>query len=178
MSASRPHFEIDPSVAHSWTLPADVYLDPVLLERETKDLFGKSWQIGGRRDQVANPGDYFTAEVAGEPLLIVRGADGLLRAFYNVCRHRAGPPAEGCGSRKVFRCGYHGWSYSLEGRLLNAPEMEGTEGFNDSQFGLLSVRAEEWGAWIFVNLDEGAEGLIPSLRELPSQAGKYGLQDL
>lgn len=177
-SASRPRLEIDRSVANSWTLPAEVYVDPAPLEREREHLFGETWQIVGRRDQVANPGDYFTAELAGEPLLMVRGSDSVLRGFYNVCRHRAGPPAEGCGSRKVFRCGYHGWTYSTDGRLLNAPEMEGTEGFDHAQFGLRPVRTEEWGAWVFVNLDQDTEALIPSLRELPQQAGKYGLEKL
>src|SRR6185437_1710344 len=105
----KQKFEIDPAVGRSWTLPADVYLDPELLAREKASLFGKTWQIVGRRDQVANAGDYFTTELLGEPLLIARGTDGILRGFYNVCRHRAGPPAEGRGSRKVFRCGYHGW---------------------------------------------------------------------
>src|SRR5213082_3049306 len=81
--------QIDPAVGESWTLPADVYLDPAVLEREKQSLFGRTWQIVGRRDQVTNPGDYFTAELTGEPLLIVRGADGVVRGFYNVCRHRA-----------------------------------------------------------------------------------------
>lgn len=170
--------EIDPTVGSSWTLPADVYLDPALLERERRDLFGKTWQIVARRDQVAKPYDYLTAELAGEPLLIVRGADGVLRGFYNVCRHRAGPPAEGCGSRKVFRCGYHGWTYSCDGRLLNAPEMEETENFDQAQFGLQPVKLGEWGAWVFVNLDPDSEPLLASLRELPQQAGKYSLENL
>ena len=170
--------EIDPEVRNSWTLPADVYLDQALLEREKQFLFGRTWQIVGRRDQVASPGNYFTAELAGEPLLIARGSDGVLRGFYNVCRHRAGPPAEGCGSRKVFRCGYHGWTYSLDGRLLNAPEMDGTANFDYSQFGLQPVPIGEWGAWIFANLDTKPEALLPSLRELPQQTGKYGLEKL
>ncbi|HEX4663597.1 MAG TPA: aromatic ring-hydroxylating dioxygenase subunit alpha [Terriglobales bacterium] len=179
-TVSRQHsqIEIDPAVESSWTLPTDVYLDPGLLVREKESLFGNSWQIVGRRDQVGNTGDYFTAELVGEPLLIVRGSDGVLRGFYNVCRHRAGPPAEGCGSRKVFRCGYHGWTYSLDGRLLNAPEMDGTRNFDHSQFGLQAVPIGEWGAWVFVNLDTSAEALVPSLRELPNQALKYSLQDL
>jgi choline monooxygenase len=179
-ASSRPssHINIDPSVESSWTLPADVYLDPALLEHEKRDLFGRTWQIVGRRDQVAKAGDYFTTELLGEPFLIVRGADGVLRAFYNVCRHRAGPPAEGCGSRKVFRCGYHGWTYSLDGRLLNAPEMEGTANFDHSQFGLMPVSAGEWGAWVFVNLDARAEPLTSSLHELPQQTSKHGLEKL
>jgi choline monooxygenase len=148
------------------------------LELEEKHLLGKTWQIVGRRDQVLAPGDYFTAQLAGEPLLIVRGADRVLRAFYNVCRHRAGPPAEGCGSRKVFRCGYHGWTYALDGRLLNAPEMEGTAGFDHAKFGLQPLRVEEWGAWIFVNLDSNTEDLISCLHELPLQAQKYAIDGL
>jgi len=68
----------------------------------------------------ANPGDFFTTELIGEPLLLVRGADGALRGFYNVCRHRAGPPAEDADSRKLFRCGYHGWTYDLDGSLISA----------------------------------------------------------
>jgi len=174
----KSKIEIDPAVEQSWTLPSDVYRDPELLEREKQSLFGKTWQIVGHRDQVGNPGDYFTAELTGEPLLIVRGSDGVLRGFYNVCRHRAGPPAEGCGSRKVFRCGYHGWTYSLDGRLLNAPEMDGTANFDHSQFGLQPVPIGEWGAWVFVNLDAKPEGLLSSLRELPRQAAKYELGKL
>ena len=183
MATSSPshrnfRIEIDRSVGSSWTLPADVYLDPELLEREQQDLFGKTWQIVGRRDQVARANDYFTTELAGEPLLIVRGGDGVLRGFYNVCRHRAGPPAEGCGSRKIFRCGYHGWTYACDGRLLNAPEMDGTQNFDHAQFGLQPVNIGEWGAWVFVNLDSNSEPLIGSLRELPQQAAKYSLDSL
>jgi len=173
-----PNIEIEPAVGRSWTLPAHVYLDPALLECEKQSLFGRTWQIVGRSDQVANPGDYFTAELTGEPLLIVRGSDGVLRGFYNVCRHRAGPPAEGCGSRKVFRCGYHGWTYALDGRLLNAPEMDGTASFDHSQFGLQPVPIGEWGAWVFVNLNPQAEPLLARLRQLPAQAAKYALEKL
>src|SRR5579872_5922863 len=175
---SKSEITIDASVGNSWTLPADVYFDPTLLERERQDLFGKTWQIVGRREQVAGTGDYFTTELADEPLLIVRGGDAVLRGFYNVCRHRAGPPSEGCGSRKVFRCGYHGWTYSLDGRLLNAPEMEGTANFDLTQFGLQPISVGEWGAWVFVNLKDSAEPLVDSLRELPQQTAKYSLDSL
>src|SRR5207253_11291032 len=95
------------------------------LARERERIFFRTWQVVGWREQVAGPGDYLTFELAGEPLLVARGQDGELRGFYNVCRHRAGPPATGCGSRKVFRCGYHGWTYGLDGQLIHAPEMEG-----------------------------------------------------
>jgi choline monooxygenase len=108
----------------------------------------------------------------------LRNREGELRGFYNVCRHRAGPPAEGCGSRKVFRCGYHGWTYSLDGRLLNAPEMEGTANFREEEFGLQPVPTAEWGAWVFTNLDPATDPLMLSLRELPQQAGKCELDKL
>jgi choline monooxygenase len=169
---------IHPEVSKSWTLPASVYTDPRVLERERKEIFSRTWQIVGRRDQLSKPGDFFTAELMGEPLLLVRDQAGELRGFFNVCRHRAGPPAEGCGSRKVFRCGYHGWTYGLDGRLLNAPEFEGVEDFRASDFGLVPVRAKEWGAWVFVNLEKNAEPLFASLKELPQQTERYKLDQL
>src|SRR3954465_15582903 len=161
-SKPRSSIEIDPLVGKAWTLPADVYLDAAQLEREKQALFGKTWQILGRRDQVSKAGEYFTAELTGDPLLTRRGSDGVLRGFYNVCRHRAGPPAEGCGSRKVFRCGYHGWTYGLDGRLISSPEFEGVADFHPQEFGLRPVRTEEWAGLVFVNLDNKAEPLLES----------------
>jgi phenylpropionate dioxygenase-like ring-hydroxylating dioxygenase large terminal subunit len=95
--------------------------------------------VVGHNRQVAQAGDYFTTKLVGEPVLIVRGADGKLRGFYNVCRHRAGPPAEGCGSRKLFLCGYHGWTYGLDGSLIRATEVDGVEGFRLEDFALAPV---------------------------------------
>jgi len=170
--------EIDDEVGRSWTLPASVYLDANVLEREKAEIFGRAWQIVGRREQVANTGDYFCAQLLGEPLLITRGKGGELRGFYNVCRHRAGPPAEGCGNRKVFRCGYHGWTYSLDGHLLNAPEMEGTENFRFADFSLKPVQVAEWGLWVFVNLDDNAAGLPGFLGKLPQQVARFEFEKL
>jgi choline monooxygenase len=121
-------------------LPASVYTDPGVHAAEKEKIFGRTWQVVGHRGQVENPGDYFRTEIIGEPLLIVRGADGVLRGFYNVCRRRVGPPAEGCGSRKLFRCGYHGWTYDLDGSLISATEVEGVEGFRTRDFALAPVR--------------------------------------
>ena len=139
--------------------PARFYTDPAVSAREIERIFARTWQVVGHREQLAKPGDFFTTELLGEPLLLVRGAQGELRGFYNVCRHRAGPPAEGCGSRKLFRCGYHGWTYGLDGALISAPEFEGQPGFDRKEFTLAPVRAEEWSNLIFVNLDPGAEPL-------------------
>jgi len=109
---------------------------------------------------------------------LVRGAGGELRGFYNVCRHRAGPPAEGCGSRKVFRCGYHGWTYGLDGKLISATEIEGVQDFRPEDFALKPVRAEEWFNLIFVNLDPEAEPLLKSLRDLPKQVERFSFQKM
>jgi len=169
---------MDANVARAWTLPSSLYTDPAVFSSEKEKIFSRTWQVVGRHDQVTNPGDYFTTDLMGEPLLIVRGGDGKLRGFYNVCRHRAGPPAEGCGSRKLFRCGYHGWTYGLDGALISATEVDGVEGFRPEDFSLAPVRAEEWFGFIFVNLDAQAKPLRDSLGELPKQAEKFQIAGL
>ena len=164
---------VDPAIDCASTLPSNYYVNADLLTVEKHKIFWRTWQIAGRSEQVRNPGDYITADLLGEPLLVVRGSDGVLRCFYNVCRHRAGPPAEGCGSRKVFRCGYHGWTYGLDGRLLNAPEMEGTKNFSADDLRLRPIRVGEWEGQVFVNLDPDALPLIEALEKLQDQAKKF-----
>jgi choline monooxygenase len=166
-------FRIDPAIERAWTLAAPLYTDPAVLSVEREKIFSQTWQVVGHAHQVAHPGDYFTLDLIGEPLLIARGADGKLRGFYNVCRHRAGPPAEGCGSRKLFRCGYHGWTYGLDGTLISATEIEGVEGFRPEDFALAGVGVEEWFNLVFVNLDPQARPLRECLGELPKQADKF-----
>jgi choline monooxygenase len=165
--------QVDSDIARAWTLPSNLYTDEEVFAAEKKRIFERAWQVVGHRDQVANPGDYFTTELAGEPLLLVRGSDEKLRGFYNVCRHRAGPAAEGCGSRKLFRCGYHGWTYDLQGALISATEVEGVEGFRAEDFSLAPVRVEEWFNFVFVNLDADARCLAEGLGEFPRQAEKF-----
>ena len=160
-------------IARAWTLPAELYLDPSVAAQEKDRIFSRTWQVVGHDDQVAKAGDYFTTQLVGEPLLIVRGTDQQLRAFYNVCRHRAGPPAEGCGSRKLFRCVYHGWTYNLDGSLNHATEIDGIEGFRAEDFALAPVRCEEWFHLVFVNLDPDARPLRDSLGDLPRQAERF-----
>src|SRR5258707_10695864 len=169
-----PSSLIDSDIARAWTLPARYYIETDVVGQERDRIFSRTWQVVGHHHQVANPGDYFTTQVAGEPLLVVRDSSHQLRAFYNVCRHRAGPPAEGCGSRKLFRCGYHGWTYGLDGSLISAPEFEGQPGFDAGEFALSPLRAEEWFNLIFVNLDPSARPLVSSLGQLPGQAEPCG----
>jgi choline monooxygenase len=173
MTIEPNQIQIDPEISRAWTLPAELYYDPAIHAAEKERIFAATWQVVGHRDQAKNPGDYFTTELIGEPLLLVQDADTRLRGFYNVCRHRAGPVAEGCGSRKLFRCGYHGWTYGLDGSLISATEIEGVEKFCANEFALKPVRVEEWFNLIFVNLDENAAPLINSLGNLPAQADKF-----
>jgi len=178
MTALLDKLYIDSDIARAWSIPASFYTDPTLFSLERERIFSRRWQVVGHSHQLAKPGDFFTCELQGEPLLLVRDTRGELRGFYNVCRHRAGPPAEGCGSRKLFRCGYHGWTYGLDGALIGAPEFEGTQDFRPEQFALAPVRAEEWSNLIFANLDPDAEALVRSLGELPKQAEQFGFVDM
>ena len=173
MAAFIPTLRIDPEIGRAWSLPAPVYTDPSVLALEHEKIFGRTWQVVGHCHQLANPGDFFTTELHGEPLLLVRGAGGELRGFYNVCRHRAGPPAEGCGSRKLFRCGYHGWTYGLDGSLISAPEFESQQDFSSDRFALIPVCAEQWFNLIFVNFDPNAGSLVKGLGALPKQVERF-----
>ncbi|MGK2859623.1 MAG: aromatic ring-hydroxylating oxygenase subunit alpha [Thermoanaerobaculia bacterium] len=155
-------YRFDSRLARGETLPSRYYVDTATLEQEQRDVFGRSWQLVGRAEQVAEPGSFFTTSVGGEPLVVVRGKDGALRAFSNVCRHRAGPVASGEGKRPSFVCGYHGWSYALDGRLLSTPEFDGVEGFDREAICLPEYRVDILGALVLVNLDAGA----PPLREV------------
>jgi phenylpropionate dioxygenase-like ring-hydroxylating dioxygenase large terminal subunit len=178
MNVPPNRLDIDADVSRAWSLPAIFYTDAEIAGREQERVFARTWQVVGHRHQLAHAGDFFTTELQGEPLLLVCGNNGELRGFYNVCRHRAGPPAQGCGSRKLFRCGYHGWTYDLEGKLISAPEFENVQEFDRSYFSLKPVRVEEWFNLIFVNLDPDAASLIESLGELPKQAERFGFDGM
>ena len=160
--------QVDEAVSRAATIPSRCYTDPAMLGEEKERVFARTWQLVGREDQAASSGSYFTAEVAGEPLLIVRDGDRL-RALSNVCRHRAGPVAKGEGSCGAFRCGYHGWSYALDGRLANTPEFDGVEEFDRAAVRLPEFRVETWLGLIFVNLDGRAESLRQTLGDLPAK---------
>ena len=178
MNKHLASFRVDPDISRASTLPSSLYTDPGVFVTEKEKIFCRTWQVIGHASQVANPGDYFTSEIVGEPILCVRGTDRRLRGFYNVCRHRAGPAAEGCGSRKLFRCGYHGWTYDLDGTLISATEIEGVQGFRPEDFSLSPVQVEEWFNLVFVNLDPQAPPLLDTLGGLPEQAGKFAFGEM
>jgi len=140
-----------PELARAYTPPAAFYVSAAQLERELASTLRHSWQYVGHTGQLGKPGDFFTARVGGEPLLIVNDG-GAIRGYFNVCRHRAGPLAEGCGHAARIVCRYHGWTYSLAGQLLRAPEMEGREGFETAAIHLEPVALSVIGPMVFAAL--------------------------
>ena len=162
-------FRFQPDLAEATTIPASWYVDPAMLPLEKARIFGNTWQIVGRLDQLQKPGDFFTCQVVDEPLVITRATDGTIHAFYNVCRHRAGVVADGSGNRKALQCSYHGWTYSLDGRLLTTPEFEGVRCFDKAANGLVPVLVDTWGPFIFVNLDPQALPLHDILGAIPAE---------
>src|SRR5581483_1511528 len=156
------------------TIPSSWYTDPQFLERENERIFWHTWQPVGHAGKVAARGAYLAAEIAGEPCAVVRGNDGVLRAFSNVCRHRASTILDGNGCVKSLRCPYHGWTYSLEGDLLVAPEFEGVENWNRTDERLPPMRVEAWGPYVFVNIDSKAAPLSEVLGDIPEQVAAIG----
>jgi len=163
-------YRFDPRLSRASTIPSSFYIDPSALAEENRKIFATTWQLAGRTEQVAEPGCFFTTTLAGEPLLIARGDDGELRALSNVCRHRAGPVAAGEGRRAAFQCGYHGWTYALDGSLRTTPEMDAAECFDRRDFALPRFRIESWNDLLFVNLDRDAPPLSAFLGGLASRA--------
>ncbi|CAA9535039.1 MAG: hypothetical protein AVDCRST_MAG79-1278 [uncultured Thermoleophilia bacterium] len=168
----------DNGVGRSGTLPNDWYTSPELFELEQRTLFREVWVYVGRADQVAEPGMYFTCEVANETVLVSRGQDGVLRALSNVCLHRAGPVAVGCGQRKAFQCPYHGWTFELDGRVRRARGMEGTPDFDPAAMRLPEFRVDTWGPTVWVTLEDTAPPLEEWLADVTPRAANYRLDDL
>jgi len=152
----------------AWTLPAALYTEPAAHAFEREAIFARCWHLAGRAGAVADPGCHLVAEVAGRPLIVVRGRDGALRGFFNVCKHRGGPLAleNGCASR--LQCRYHGWTYELDGRLRAASEMREAEDFNSADVRLDAVHAGQWEGLVFAAArDPGVtlETLLGGIRE-------------
>lgn len=171
-------YEFDSDLARAATLPSSWYLEPEMLAREKEKIFASTWQLVGHADQVREPGDYFTCTVAEEPLVVARGTDGVLRAFSNVCRHRAGPVARGGGSRKSLQCAYHGWTYGMDGALLTTPEFDGVQCFEKKDVRLPEVRVATWAAFVFVNLNPQGPELTAVLGDIPAQTSHLPLDHM
>jgi choline monooxygenase len=166
-------------LAQAFTIPGSWYTDARVLALERRAVFGGTWQAVGRLDQVRTAGDFLTAEVAGEPVVAVRGRDGGLRAFFNVCRHHAAAVCtEAEGSAQSLRCPYHGWTYSLEGELRGTPDFDGVQGFDRARNGLVPMAVDVWEQFVFVRTSPEGPSLHEFLGGLATQAAPLGLAKL
>jgi choline monooxygenase len=136
------------------TLPSTWYYSEEVFQLERRALFSCLWQYVGHVSRLPSPGSHILMEVAGEPVLIVRGKDGIVRGFYNVCRHRGGPLATEDGCSSMLQCKYHGWTYTLDGHLRGVPDFDRVELFDKKDFGLKGIRVEEWQGLLFAVLEE------------------------
>jgi len=166
-------------VAFEPTLPGRYFWDPDVFAREQDAVFGQMWACVGRADDIPHSGDFRTAELGGESVLLVRGGDGAARAFLNVCRHRGARLClEPCGNvGPVVQCPYHAWSYALDGRLLGAPNIARDETLERDRLGLVPVALEVWEGLLWVSLaDDPAplrEQLEPALRHRFGDLAKF-----
>ena len=163
------------TLADGRTIPFDWYSDPAVLRLERERIFRRVWQYAGRADQVAEPGAFFTCDLGGVPVVVVRGKEGTLRAFLNVCRHRGSLVCEGEGRRETLQCPYHAWTYGLDGSLRAAPRSDREPGFDREGLGLAPVSVDDWGPFVVVNPDADAAPLADTLGELPVLVAEAGL---
>jgi choline monooxygenase len=171
-------YDPDAALAKAATPSAEWYIEPRIFDLEQRTVFSRSWQMVGRADQVDKPGRYITGEPAGEPILVIRGNDGVLRGFYNVCRHHAAAVAtQPAGRAENLRCPYHGWTYNLAGALIAAPEFGGVADFERSANGLIPVETAVWENWVFVKVEPDGPSLESFLgKNLLEQIGPLHLE--
>jgi Rieske 2Fe-2S family protein len=171
-------------MAFETTLPGRYFYDPGIYAREQERLFGQMWTCVGRADALPEPSDFLTTELAGESILVVRGRDGDLRAFLNVCRHRgARLSLDACGHLGgAIQCPYHAWSYALDGRLIGAPNIARDETLDKERLGLIPVHLAVWEGLIWLSLadDPGpvSAQLEPALLDRFGELEKFRRYDV
>ncbi|MEF9604769.1 aromatic ring-hydroxylating dioxygenase subunit alpha, partial [Paracoccus sp. PXZ] len=159
----------DSNPSRTMSLNADAYTDPRWYQVDLQAIIAKTWQWVCHVEKVRNPGNYIAAEIAGQPVAVVRDREGKLRAFYNVCKHRAHHLLEGNGNTTRIMCPYHAWTYKLDGQLVRAPHTETLEDFNAKEICLDQVQVEEFCGFVYVNLDSTAEPLAKLSGDLETE---------
>src|SRR5579884_3029390 len=164
-------FDRDP--ARSMSLRSDAYTEQKWLDAEMAAIFARTWQWVCHVEQLRAPGSYVSATIAGMPVAIVRDRSGVLRAFYNVCKHRAHELLSGSGTTSSIVCPYHAWVYRLDGRLQGARRADRMETFDKSEICLDEVQVEELGGFVYVNLDPTAEALAEQAGDLAVEIERW-----
>jgi choline monooxygenase len=157
------------------SLPWSWYTDPTVLELERARVFRRSWQYVGHVGEVSEPGSFSATRVGDVPVVLVRDEEGALRAFLNVCRHRGSIVCDGSGRRSTLQCPYHAWTYGLDGRLLTAPRANREGGIETEGLGLVPLRLETWGPFLFVSPDAEAAPLADFLDGIPERVADAGI---
>jgi choline monooxygenase len=169
-AASRPFTD-------ALAMPPSVYTSEAFLKRELDTVFAHEWICVGRARSLAKPGDYLTYELAGQPVIVLRDREGVLRAMSNVCLHRMSTLLEGSGNTRLIVCPYHAWTYNLDGTLRGAPFMKETTGFCRGDYALPQIRCEEWLGWVYISLNPDRPPVREQLGRLEAMIAQYGMQD-
>ena len=157
-------------------MPAGFYTSPEFFVRERDEVLRKGWFFVCREDQLAKPGDYRTFDSVGGPLVVIRGKDGVLRAFANYCRHRGSILLEGEGNTSRIICPYHAWSYLSDGTLYGCPDMKDAEGFDRIENGMVPVRLETWAGFVFLTFNRDTPPLLSHLGDFPTRMATHKLE--
>ncbi len=169
-------------LAANSTLPARYYYEPEIYAQEETRIFQRNWFCVGRGSDVPKAGDYIVRRVGGESVIVLRGEDGVVRAFFNVCPHRGNrlcPNDHGHLKGRSVICGYHGWTFALDGRLVGTPKMAATEGFDRGAYGMRGMAVHEWEGFVFVNMDEKpAPPFVPNLGNIGARLHAYNMGKL
>ncbi len=162
------------------TLPREYYTAPGIYAEERDRIFERRWLCAGRVAELAHPGDYVVRSVAGESVILVRGQDAQVRAFYNVCRHRGTRLCEATRGRlsETIQCPYHAWTYTLDGALIGAPHMNEVVGFDKGDYSLHAVALDTWEGFLFVNLARDPEPLAAAFAPLWERFRRFNLAQL
>lgn len=170
-------YQSDQALENASTPPSAWYTDPQIAALENEQVFANNWLIAARVEQLAESGQYVTREIAGQPIVLVRGES--IKAFYNVCQHHAAQVvASGSGCTRALTCPYHGWSYKLDGSLAVAPHFEEVCNFDKSQHGLKEIKVEIWQQWVFVSLNETAQSLAEFFGDMYHQLDNSNISNM
>ena len=161
-------------------MPGEYYTSPAILAEETERIFARSWSCVGRASTLAGAGDYVLRTVAGESLIVLRDRGGNVRAFFNVCRHRGTRLCEAASGTfsETIQCPYHAWTYTIDGRLIGAPQMGDVEGFDKRDYPLHAAAVAEWEGFIFVNVAAEPEPFEERFAPMIGRLSRFGLEAL
>ncbi|MFT5052837.1 MAG: choline monooxygenase [Chlamydiales bacterium] len=171
-------FDASLPIERAWTPPASWFTSPEFHEFEQANVFDQSWQPVARVEELSAPGSFRSGVAGRSPWVVVRGQDDQLRAFHNTCRHKGREVVQGSGSATELVCGYHAWTYDLEGKLRSAPRMAGIADFDRKAMSLPRMALETWGPWIFINGDPHAAPLSKSVASMTERLEASGWERL